>query len=172
MTAAVVMLAIEPLGWSSTAVGGRPLAGMLHGLAIELEAVWRACELADALRAEIASGGDGEQDLGRLSERLAAIASAAVPVGHDAAHLVAMLQRVDRQASTRLRRAGEHRREAVTMLRGWVRLARHGLLDGSRVASGLSWVVSELTAAGRALVAADAALLSCVGLPGTPLARE
>lgn len=162
------MVGIEPLGWPPTAGNPtRQVAWMLHGLAVELEALWGALELARRLRDEHVSG-----DIDRLAQQLSAVASAAVPVGQDSAHLASMLDAEVLQAGAHLREASERRREVLTVVRGWMRLARHGLLDQARVGPGLAGVIDELAAAGQAVVAADAALLACVRVPKAVVERE
>ena len=162
------MVGVEPLGWPPTAGNPtRQVAWMLHGLAVELEALWGALELARRLRDECASG---ETDL--LAQRLSAIASVAVPVGQDSAHLARMLDIEIPRAGSHLREAGERRRGVLAVVRGWTRLARQDLLEEARLEAGLARVVDELAAAGQAVVAADAALLACVRVRGPDPRRE
>ncbi len=159
---ASMMVRVEPLVWPPPAGGdSRQVSGMLHGLAVELAAIRDALALAERLRDELASG-----EVGLLAQRLGAIDSVAVPVGHDSTHLAGMLGAWSPQAGVHLRVAGEHRREILAAVRGWTWLAGQGLLKEARLGSGLGRVVDSLTAAGEAVVAADEALLACVRVPG------
>jgi hypothetical protein len=165
---ASTMVYVDPLVWPSTAGGdGRQVAWMLHGLAAELEAICGALALAKRLRDELASG-----EVGLLAQRLDAIASVAVPVGLDSAHLASVLEAWSPQACAHLRVAGERRREVLAAVRGWARLARQSLLDVAGPERGLARVIDGLVAAGQAVVAADEVLLACVRVPGGGQRRE
>ncbi len=142
---------IAPLAWPPTSnAAGRWMPRVMGALAVELDACWTAHELARCLGEKL--------DSETLAERLGAVVSAAV-VCHDTSDVIALLEAHAPDAAAHLRAAAESRLRALGTLRDGMWLARHRLLDRSRLRAAIEQVVADLTSAGRSIAGADRALL-------------
>lgn len=155
---------VAPLSWPPTLdVDARWLARVMHALAVELDACWRAHELVRSLGDEL-----GSRPVADLLEQ-AAYAGVVVA---DSSAVIDLLATHAPEAAAHLHAAGERRRRALGVLRDQAWLARRGLLDRLGLRSELGQVLADLASAGRSIAAADRTLLSGVWLPESAQRRE
>lgn len=163
-TTSVAVVGVEGLSWPSQpdardARVRRWAHRVLHGLAVELDAIGQAHHAVTALRATV---GQAHATRGGLAAVLRHIAATAVP-GHDSTDLTDLLtaHRLN-DAAGQLHTAHVRRRAAVTVLRRLADLDDPGLVDGDQLPGLLDRVAEHLRAAGDALVTADHQLVTAL----------
>ena len=132
---------------------------VLHGLAVELDAICRAHGAVTVVRAGL---DQAHATCGDLAGVLRGIAERAVPT-HDSTDLTDQLTAHQLEAAAgQLHHTHTHRRAATTLLRRLADLDDHGLVDHDQLPGLLDRAATELRAAGHALVTADHHLIAAL----------
>ena len=147
---------LTPLDWPALRPDARPLHRLLVSMAELTDAVAAGHRLATELAAATVPGGQG------WPAALAAIDAATITATDTAALVCQLTAHGMPQAADQLRRGLGHRLQATQLLRRTVPTGSPWpvVLDPSHVAGLLAQVIVELDQAGRALAAADHAIIT------------